>query len=405
MNLSDQCKRIIQHGFTLPHYTFSVPVMRDHMKMSRQAFQKHKNKLISLGLIKQIPGVYPHMFKLSNKAVRLGVNHFSCRTTRVYTDERIGMEDVYITIPRSPDSDHVKLPKGFWEKINDKLNNNVQKHTHLKIGDYNVSVRETSKSIVIQMSGIKLTNFNEAFIVYNTIVNQTFRKLAQFGYWINPEQAKCSDPEFTYLSDLERSQKDINRKPRVTVKLGYPRSKLLPGDDPEETWAKFDDTPDEGNFETNDVDLARERRIFPVRVRQTHQQVSDLLKLQANQTEILSTYAKEIETHLGTYHDMKTAISGFESTVKAFRSVISTFQGVKTPRPSQSTLDQTMRIIENMESWQRVKVRVINNYDKFEVKDHEGQVRIIEKLKAGSEIYLSRDQARSMLMWGEAELV
>lgn len=405
MKLSDQCKLIIQHGFTLPHYTFSIPVMRDYMKMSRQAFQKHKKKLTALGLIKQIPGIYPHMFKLTNKTIRLGVNHFSCRTTTVYTDEKIGMEDVYITIPRSPDSDKVKLPHGFWERINIKLKNNIQKHTHLKIGDYDVAIRETSKSIVIQMKGIKLSNFNESFIVYNTIVNQVFRKLAQYGYWINPEQARSSDPEFTYLSDLERSQKDLNRKPRVTVKLGYPRTKMLPKDRPEEAWGKFDDTPDEGNFETNDVDLARERRIFPVRVKQTHQQVDDLLKLQSNQTNIMSTYAKEIETHLGTYQDMKTAIRGFDSTVKAFKDVLSSLKGIVKPGPSQSTSEQALRVIDNMDVWGRVKIRVMGNHETFEFKDHEGNTRTIENLKAGSEIFVARDQAKSMLLWGEAELV
>lgn len=410
MILSDQCKLIIKHGFTLPHNTFSAPVMRDMMRMSRQAFQKHKKKLISLGLIKQIPGTYPHMFKLTNKTMQLGVNHFSYTTTKVYsgvyTDEKIGMEDVYITIPRSPDSDNVKLPRGFWEKINLKLKNNIQKHGHLKIGDYDVAVRETTKNIVVQMKGIRLNNFNESFIVYSMIVNQVFRKLAQFGYWINPEQARCSDPEFTYLSDMERSQKDLNRKPRVKVKLGYPRTKMLPADKPEEAEAWFDDTPDEGNFETNDLDLARERRIFPIRIRQQAQAISDLIQLQANQTNTMGVYAKEIETHLDTYHDMKVAIHGFHEALKTFKDHLSVVLGNdRKVRSSGPCSDQTLRVIENMEAWQRVKVRVLNNHDKFEVKDHEGNTRIIEKLKAGSEIYLPRDQARSMLIWGEVELV
>jgi len=318
MNLPDQCKLIIQNGFTLPYNTFSGPVMRKYTKTSRQSFQKHKNKLIALGLIKQIPGTYPHMFKLTNKTIKLGVNHFSYSTTRVYTDERIGMEDVYITIPRSPDSSNVKLPRGFWEKINDKLKNNIQKHSHIKIGDYDIAIRETSKSIIIQMKGIKLENFNESFIVYNTIVNQVFRRLAQLGYWINPEKAKCSDPEFTYLSDLERSQKGINRKPRVTVRLGYPRAKMLPNDVPEETWAKFDDTPDEGNFETNDLDLARERRIFPLRIMETQRDIAKMIK-------VVETYAENQNTHIPLMKNLNTSLPKFDRVLDHIDKSIGVF--------------------------------------------------------------------------------
>lgn len=390
----------------MPHTEFSMSYVGKKLKISRQVLSKNKIRLMDSGLIKRMPGVWPPMYRLTNKAKNLNVNDFSYSTTTVDNGEKIGMEDVCITIPIG-DKSHANLPKGFWEKINLKFNNWIPKHAHLKIGDYTIALKETTKNIVIQMQGIRLRNFTEAFIVYNSLVNKTFRLLAQYNYWINPDEAFCTDPEFTYLSDLERSQKDLNRKPRLKVKLGYNRKILLPGDNPEEAQAWFDDTPDEGNFETNDLELARERRMFPLRINQ-------LLQLQQNQTNAMNIYAKEIETHLQTYHDMKEAITEFRAVAEGFKSALKGPPDIPsaTSEPVQKTLKSTSvfkefkypDILDNMDDWERIKIRVLRNYDNFSIKNDQGHIRNIRQLKAGSVIFVPVEKAKSLIKWGEAEL-
>lgn len=271
-SVTHNCYLILQKAVTLPHNTFSGSVLGKELGMSRKTFCVNKNKLKGLGLIRQIPKVYPPMYQVTKK----GVTQLSYSTTTGNTDEtlseRIGAEDIYITIPIG-DKERANLPERFWEKINDKLKNNVQKHTHIKLGDYNVSLRETTQSVVIQLGPVRLRDFADGFALYNSLVFYLFELLGRYNYWLRPWEAKCSDPEFTYSNAVTKESADEISKPRVVEKLGFPREKILPGDKPEEAWAKGCFTPNPGTLETNHRPLAAAWRSFPLILEQVRNEL------------------------------------------------------------------------------------------------------------------------------------
>jgi len=314
-SVTSNCYLILQKAVTLPQYTFSGSVLYKELKLSRKTFCINKNKLEGLGLIKQIPKVYPPMYQVTKK----GVTHLSYSTTRSNTDEtldeRIGAEDIYITIPIG-DNSNAKLPKRFWEKINDKLKNNVQKHTHIKLGDYNVSLRETTQSVVIQLGPVRLRDFADGFALYNSLVFYLFELLGRYNYWLRPWDAKCSDPEFTYSNAITKESAEEISKPRVVENLGFPREKLLPGDKPEETWVKGCLTPNPGTIESNHRPLAAAWRSFPLVLNDIQSSVKGLAPTLDRLEKTEGKLADNIEMHYDVLKDIKGAIVELKEVVK-----------------------------------------------------------------------------------------
>ncbi|MCX6817713.1 MAG: hypothetical protein NTU57_02555 [Candidatus Aenigmarchaeota archaeon] len=392
----------------MPYASFSLAPIGKEMKISRQVMSKYKKRLAHIGLIKRILPSWPPMYRLTEKAKKLNVNDFSYSTTTVDIDEKIGMEDVFITIPIA-DKTGSNLPEGFWEKINLKLNNNVQKHGHVNLGDYTCSIRETSKSVIIQLGPVRLQDFKDAIPIYNELVMRLYQLLIQYNYFIDPFKARCSDPEFTYSNVVTRENAKEITEPRVTEYLGFPREKMLPGDQPEETWVKGDNSPDTGTIESNHRPLAAAWRAFPLAIHQ-------LLQLQTRQTEIMGKYAAEIEAHLDTYAKVNVAFEknnaltadvgriaqGFTSALDSFKQALSE---VRTPAPQKRSVDTVLSDLQAMQPWERVRVRIIQNIRDFTFTDESGASRKVDHLKAGSEIYLARDQAIDVVTWKEAELV
>lgn len=271
-SVTHNCYLILQKAVTLPHNTFSGSVLYKELGMSRKTFCVNKKKLERLGLIRKIPKVYPPMYQVTKK----GVTQLSYSTTTGNTDEtldeRVGAEDIYITVPIG-DKSKANLPKRFWEKINDKLKNNVQKHTHIKLGDYNVSLRETTQSVVIQLGPVRLRDFADGFALYNSLVFYLFELMVRYNYWLKPWEAHCSDPEWTYSNAVTKESADEISKPRVVEYLGFPREKILPGDKPEETWVKGCLTPNPGTIESNHRPLAAAWRSFPLILEQVRNEM------------------------------------------------------------------------------------------------------------------------------------
>jgi hypothetical protein len=376
---------------------FSAASLGKELKMSRQMVSYYMKRMTHLGLLKIVPGVWPPIYTLTKKAKKINVKDFSYSTTMFDIDEKIGMEDVYITIPRDPNCTG-NLPKGFWEKINLKMNNNVQKHGHVNLGDYNCSIRETSQSVVIQLGPVKLRDFREAIPIYNELVFRLYNLLLQYNYFIDPTKARCSDPEFTYSNAITKESAKELTEPRVVERLGFPREKMLPGDQPEEAWAKFDNSPETGTFESNHRPLAAAWRSFPLAL-QTIQEKS------ANVEKLLQG---SVATQNGIANALNLSAAAILEGNKALNELIARLAGVLTPQekaPPKPPQDAIISALEAMQDWERVRVRIIRNMREFTFNDASGQSKFIPQLKAGSEVYVSPAQAIDLVRWKEAEVV
>jgi len=385
----------------MPHVSggspFSIASVGKEIKLSRQVMSKYKKRLVQLGLIKRIMPGWPPLYTLTRKAKKLNVNDLSYSTTTVDIDEKIGMEDVYITIPRDPNCTG-NLPDGFWEKINLKLNNNVQKHGHVQLGDYNCAIRETSQSIILQLGPVKLRDFREAIPIYNELITRLHMQLAQYNYFIDPTKARCSDPEFTYSNAITKESAKELTEPRVVERLGFPREKMLPGDQPEEAWAKFDNSPETGTFESNHRPLAAAWRSFPLAL-QTIQEKS------ANVEKLLQG---SVATQNGIANALNLSAAAILEGNKALNELIARLAGVLTPQekaPPNPPQDAIISALEAMQDWERVKVRITRNMREFTFNDASGQSKFIPQLKAGSEVYVSPAQAIDLVRWKEAEVL
>ncbi len=309
--------KILKKVLTLPDNTFTPIILAKQLRLSRPLMSYHLKGLVAIGLVKKINETYPHMYKATKKATSLDVKDFSYSTRKFNSKEKIGSHDIYITIPIG-DKSVANLPKGFWKKINLKLKNNIQKHTSISIGDHVVALRETTKNIIVQMSDLELKSFREVHSVFNKIVYDLFNILKNYNYWIDPREAYCSDPEFTHWTPEDGKDSKVNNK-RIKLMLGHQRAKVLIKDKAEEAWTKFDNTPDQGNFETNDWKIAEARLMMPINIQ-------NMLKLQQQQTEIMNqfgegmqTFSKEIKLHLETYSDMKEAIGLFKQAISGMK--------------------------------------------------------------------------------------
>lgn len=187
-------------------------------------------------------------------------------------------------------------PANFWDTVNEKLNNTVQKFKKFRLAG--ITVRETSKGIEVHALHRKLRSQKDIYTLINNVVIWVMGNFSQFGYELDIQHFRVTDIHWTLGG--KAITPSIEKCERATMSLNRFRAKITPRDQNQPAKAWIDASP-EPNFETNDLTYAEMFLRMPM-------VLGELVKIQKRQAGLMATYATHLNAHIPVLTGMNTML-------------------------------------------------------------------------------------------------
>jgi len=189
-----------------------------------------------------------------------------------------------------------KPPNGFWDTVNTKLNNNVQKFKRLNL--IGVTVRETTKGIELHAFHRKLRGKKDIYPLISNTAHWVMGYLSRFGYELD-HNYKVSDIHWTIGGQVIKPI--VKKCERTTITLDKFRAKITPRDPTQQAKVWIDNTP-EPNLESNDMSYVESFLMMPVMIRQNTAALNEIFKIE-------TLHAQNVKLHMSW---VKKGIKVFE---------------------------------------------------------------------------------------------
>lgn len=286
---------------------FYAKQIADKLKISSARVSQVKSWLEKNGYITREVRSSVMILKLTERGENAIKKH-KLNLTPYRMHDKSEAHDIFIKIPilKRPPSEI----EGFWDSVNDKLPNQIQRFKTIR-KPHRITWRETiskgKNSLCIQASHRPLKSVNEVTNLVNRLTFYTVSYFADLGYVLDWGNTSLENIHITTRDEdsMELSQKGNQFK----VFLGRPRSKFYPKDPKQEAYVEIDGTPNpEGNWESNDRKHAELRAVMP-------EMVNKMLMLQERQIEQMSVYAEHLNAHIPVLKGMDKLLKKLDKRI------------------------------------------------------------------------------------------
>lgn len=366
------------------------------LKTSKQKIDYHIKKLQAIGLIEKIMRSCYCQYKITahgrsclSQNFSSSMKNFDFALQSPDLEEIKGCHNIYITL-KILDKSKSKLPRNFWDQINDKLKNNIQhfKRTGLS---FPITIRETTQKIVIQGNNIEVRSYDEILPMFWNVVYYVFNLFLRHDYVLDVKHPELKIGEYTlsdaFTRDLYKSEKEKGNKPKVKVMLGRSQQKVFKDDPEREAYAKFDPTPDpRGQRESNDLSHIKKAAMMP----------EILYDMNGRIEGVLEKLAQQIESHLALIQEYRQeSVNNMEVMNKLVD---------KIGQPSKVYVEKPTEKINIERSDDLVHVELTDFVEEFEA-EKDGITRDYPALNKGSRIWIPRRIADYLIFIRKAKAI